>query len=183
MSERLNMDDSYDEDDKFLGMEKPVLESVVGNRCNYQKMKELRDIQGFVVNIHDVTNFDIDLILPKNVVWKYKNVINNEYKYQPIPESFLYQPNETVLQDTVTSKAYRCRLKGIGVNHNAYNKKNNRHIHEIKSMIDSADGWVTCNVSDIDVYHRLLVDIKVNGLDVASYLIGKDKQLFYDYSR
>jgi hypothetical protein len=64
---------------------------------------------------------------------------------------------------------------------------------EIKQLIDRTDGWITCTLSDIDVYQRLLVDIIINTcngpIDLREYLLDRMKDddhrenpIFYPYS-
>ena len=33
---------------------------------------------------------------------------------------------------------------------------------DIKNLIDINDGWVTCSLSDVDIYRRLLVNIYID---------------------
>lgn len=160
----------------------------------YQRLKEIKNINGFVVNIHDATNFDIDLDLPVELRDKYNDVISNEYFYQDLPSDFLENPNLANQQlIPCKSKTYRCRLKGIGINqlpNNYHIHKNNIISYEIKQLIDNNDGWVLCNLSDIDVYQRLLVDIIIptntENISLKDFLLNKmnyeDNPLFYPYS-
>jgi hypothetical protein len=90
--------------------------------------------------------------------------------------------------------AYRCRLKGIGINNScyesAYMESKFHFAFEVRKLIDRSDGWVTCNVSDIDVYHRILVDINVHigntVVNVHDYLLQKmmqcNKPVFFEYN-
>src|SRR5436853_236486 len=57
------------------------------NHNKYQRLKELRNVIGFVVNVHDATNFDIDLDMAYHE--KYQDVISNQYTYQDFNQQFL----------------------------------------------------------------------------------------------
>src|SRR5438093_13258918 len=50
----------------------------------YIRLSEVENIIGFIVNIHDTTNFDIDLNIPDSIVERYKEVISNKYIYQDL---------------------------------------------------------------------------------------------------
>ena len=130
----------------------------------YQKLKETHNIRGFIVNIHGATNFDIDLEIPDELRDQYRSVTSNKYLYQDLDENFPRDPNLSQLSEIPpkTGTAYRCRLRGVGLNENCPNKstwKNNQISNQMKQLSDRTDGWVTCTLSDIDIYQRLLVDI------------------------
>ena len=157
----------------------------------YQRFCEIREISGFVVNVHDATNFDIDLQLTPKLHEKYQSVISNQYTYKDIPESHILYPADSVLSNSTTvGTTYRCRLRGIGTNHDAdnYGLKSNMVCHSIKQIIDRTDGWVICTLSDIDVYSRLLVDIIVcsttGPINLYNYLMeyfDSRESIFYAY--
>jgi len=163
-------------------------------KFKYKKYREINNVIGFVVNVHNATNYDIDLILPQHIHDKYKTVIINNYSYNEVDE-YLNIQNEVKYAST-----YRCRLKGIGINYdyNNLNPANKTNISksvrssddvrsfddllkkepqttshssnysltiDIKQLIDRTDGWVLCKISDIDVYKRLLVEIIVPTTD------------------
>jgi len=50
--------------------------------------------------------------------------------------------------------SYRCRLKKIDAV-----KPVNDILHEVATLIYYHDGWVLCDISDVDIYNRLLVEI------------------------
>jgi len=159
----------------------------------YQRMREISGVIGFVVNVHDATNFDIDFDMPTDLHERYKDVISNHYTYKDVGTNFFETPNNI---DIVTSKigtTYRCRLRGIGINQlpqHIHTWKTNQMCVDVKQLIDRTDGWVICTLSDIDVYKRLLVDITINTcngpIDLRSYLLSKmkseDNPIFYHYS-
>lgn len=128
----------------------------------YYHYKEIDNLVGYVVNIHDAVNYDIDLFLSDELKTRYSNVITNTYTYQ----------DDSGFNVGV---AYRCRLKGIGLHQTKkrpddfsfrrkrHNANENRIIRlaqiDMTKQIDRQNGWVLCNISDVDVYKRLLVTL------------------------
>ena len=153
----------------------------------YQRYSETKNVLGFVTNIHDAVNYDIHLFLTPELERRYNNVIVEEYSY--IDFTGLNIP--TNYEDVNThekSKTYRCRLKSVGVNEKAHSECTNRvmcgrngtHASiDVSRLIDRADGWVICNISDVDVYRRVLVDVIItvkskNTVDLTlNYLYSK----------
>lgn len=147
------------------------------NRGKYWRLAERSGVLGFVVNIHDIINFDLDLDIFDNVAYKYEEVVTSEYVYTDLgPDLNNTDPNRQYLGYT-----YRCRLRGIGINHQSLEKHSIDNLMlsiRIKQMIDSCEGWIIVTLSDIDIYKRLLVDIYVplsreyiNMLDLGDYII------------
>lgn len=129
---------------------------------------------GYVVNIYNILNYDIDIpMLDKN---KCKNVIVNDYTYQCIDDD-IYEG------DIKKSQSYRCRLNGLLIN-DKNNKLKNMYTYEITKQIDRANGWVKCEIIGIDMFNRLLVDISIPALqfNIKNYLI-KDQLLFQEYKK
>lgn len=164
----------------------------------YHRLREISNIIGFVVNIHDATNFDIDLQLTTEMRNKYNGVITNEYTYNDLGDEYLINPNSAMNQTIVpqTGTTYRCRLRGIGINQLPSSDqmyKSYIMTTEVKQLLDRTDNWVSCTLSDIDVYQRLLIDIFVHTIDgcfnIRDHLLtkdskdSKDKPLFYPYTR
>ena len=160
----------------------------------YQRMREIKNITGFIVNVHDATNFDIDLEISPELHEKYRDVISNQYTYQSLEPNFLENPdfNQIKIKPEVGT-TYRCRLKGVGINQLAcsdHTYKSNMMCVEVKQLVDRTDGWVICNLSDIDVYQRLLVDIIINTINgpinLRDYLLNRmrseENPIFYPYS-
>lgn len=156
---------------------------------NGERSIESHLIVGFVVNVHDPLNFDIDLLLTRDQEKQYQSIIKNEYKY-----------HDETDQQIKSSYAYRCRLRGIGsrlsiVNNNkssnysnrtsTSNSKNNKFINNksndsnykkdqkmmkwkletkraniaINRIIDRLNGWVFVSIFESDMYNRLLIDL------------------------
>lgn len=166
----------------------------IKNNGKYQRMREITEIIGFIVNIHDATNFDIDFGIPLELHEKYCNVISNQYTYQDLGNEIFENPDlsklEIVPEIGIT---YRCRLRGVGINQlpsSTHISKNNSMTNKVKQIIDQVDGWVMCTLSDIDVYQRLLVDIIIHTntgtINLCDYLLLKmeneDDPIFYPYT-
>ncbi len=159
----------------------------------YQRMREIENIIGFVVNVHDATNFDIDIEISPEFHERYNNVISNQYTYQDLSNDFLENPNLHIKVPTKIGTTYRCRLRGVGINQlpqYLHIWKNNQMCVEVKQLIDRTDGWVVCTLSDIDVYQRLLVDITINtcneSINLREYLLNRmekeETPIFYSYT-
>lgn len=174
----------------------------------YHKMQEIHNVIGFVVNVHDPTNFDIDFKFEDDkTAYKYCHVISNKYTYTDLTDNFKLSAScdseadasydiEKLMDNNFpglkTGTAYRCRLRGIGIQQNqipSHKWRSNQLKLEIINLIDRADGWITCNLSDIDVYKRLLVDITINTcngpIDLCQYLLtrmkGEENPIFFQY--
>ncbi len=107
---------------------------------------------GYVVNIYDPLNYDIDLYLNQDQ----ENLINNAekktYKYVEYDEEF----NKIQKEGNI----YRCRISEIGIDRKKYpNLKKDPINYKIKTMIDNFDGWVICNILGVDECKRVLVDL------------------------
>lgn len=160
----------------------------------YHRLREIHNLQGFVVNVHDAINFDIDFgtFGCSNLRELYREVISSEYSYKDLPRDFLENPDLRVINLTEQKQGttYRCRLRGIGlVNQESQHWLLNQVCVDVKQLIDRSDAWVVCVLSDIDVYRRLLVDIVVQTslgkINLADYLLDKlgsnGAPLFYPY--
>lgn len=172
------------------------------NNNKYQRMPEIHNIIGFVVNVHDPTNFDIDFEISDELHEKYKYVISNKYTYQDINLPGINSNDisdinvmRNSLENNDTPKigiTYRCRLRGIGINQltpHIHTWKRNQLCVEIKQLIDRTDGWIICTLSDIDIYRRLLVDVIINtrngSINLCDYLLTRmsreDNPIFSPY--
>lgn len=129
----------------------------------YLKLSPISNVNGYVVQVHDATNFDIDLDLSPHLLSRYTEVISNEYQYKTTSDPAWYsRPQDAVLTERV-GKTYRCRLRGVGLNprvpYAAHSRRALDIKEEIRKLFDRADGWCSCTVSDVDVYSRLLIDV------------------------
>jgi len=157
----------------------------------YQRMTEVPNIIGFIVNVHDAINFDIDLEMSPKLHENYRDVISNQYTYQDLGHDFLENPDITKKVISAVGNTYRCRLRGVGMNQlpqHLHMSKSNIMCIEIKQLIDRTDGWITCIISDIDVYKRLLVDIFITTtkerINFRDYLLSRmdtKDPIFYPY--
>lgn len=128
---------------------------------------------GFVINIYDALNYDIDFLQTSQLT----HVISNEYTYKNIIHG--------QLSDNIKSKSYRCRLNGIKINTETYNRKQITHYtYELKKLIDRVDGIIEVNFVGIDIFQRLLVDIFIPSLNInlRQYLLAYEN-FFTKYTK
>lgn len=134
---------------------------------------------GYVVNVYNLLNYDIDLPLDD-----YKNIIMNQYTYQCVHD-------DIHLGQMITSQSYRCRLNGLLIADKNNKKKKHSYTYEINKLINLVDGWVQCHVVGVDIFNRLLVDIIIpvsqinhkdylNDINIKDYLL-QDDSLFQPY--
>lgn len=154
----------------------------------YQHHNDILHVKGFVVNVHDAVNFDIDLFLPNYS--QYEEVISNTYVFTVLDPNV--SPYLQKSQPLYTSVAHRCRLRGVGVNFRRRSedrgkRKTNNAMMDIIRLIDRSNGWVICNVSDVDVYRRILVDITVpvdGGVNLRDFLLTQfSGGVFFPYTK
>lgn len=193
--------DSEEDDDELLGKnDKPLtLRRYTDNpKLNinpnkvthrYHHVRELGYVKAFMVNVHDATNYDIDLILPSHLLTRYRTVLSNNYLYKEFndltinPETIDNLPNRIGI-------TYRCRLRGVGLNANLDRRINFQLATEIKQLTDRTDGWINCVLTDIDIYRRLLIDIYITVdqkiIDLKEFLLAKEDEkgiaLFHPYN-
>jgi len=176
-------------DKKYTGFKKTLPSVREDNK--YHRMPEIFNVKGFVVNVHDPINFDIDFELSQKTLSMYSSVISNNYNHKDLDENYNV---ENVLSNSgeTIGTAYRCRLRGIAVNQTASSAwKNNQLAVEIKHLLDRSDAWVICTLSDIDGFKRLLIDIVIptnNGaINLCEYLLnrmeGDDNPIFSPYKK
>lgn len=171
-----------------------IIDSKIESKQNkYQRMREVYNVIGFIVNVHDAINFDIDLEISSELHDKYCDVVSNQYTYQDLGNDFFEDLNKTTLITPRVGTTYRCRLRGVGMNQlpqSIHMWKSNQICVEVKQLIDRSDGWISCALSDIDVYKRLLVDIVIHtcteSINLRDYLLNRmendDNPIFYPYS-
>lgn len=147
----------------------------------YQRFDDIPAIKGYVVNVFDSLNFDIDLDLPDTIRRRYANVISNKYTYK--------DDNGQIK----TGTAYRCRLRGISVLTKSRGRSNYRGVSraliilqrkahvDIIHQIDRQNGQVLVTASDVDIYRRLLIDIfdPISNIDMRSLILRPEYQAVY----
>lgn len=157
---------------------------------NYKKMEKIKNIYGFVVNIKGTLNFDIDLNinhLGNDLLNSYNTVHKKSYEYVD------YKDN---LEESHVKKAfaYRCRLRGIdiigrklgfqpAVNPNLINFSR----IDVENLIKNNDRWVICNLYDIDIYNRLLIDLIIvidhdKQINLCDHLLRTYPHVFCEYN-
>jgi hypothetical protein len=122
-------------------------------------------VMGFVVNIHDPVNYDIDFMDPDHSIYKkYWNVLVNPYIYTDyeLDEGGKMKPKDVAAQE-LSSVTYRCRLKGVGMkdtNKDADRSLMREAFVDISRLIDTWEGWVLCTLKEVDKHSRLLVELE-----------------------
>jgi len=99
-------------------------------------------IKGYVVNIWNIVNFQIDLDIPKN-------------SYDIHSDTYLYRDEDSDVKEGIV---YRCRLRGVKItndNHDEYKEL----LTMITRRINKCNGFVIVRPYNIDNYHRLIVDL------------------------
>lgn len=140
----------------------------VYNTYRYQHLPQISQLYGYIVNIHDASNYDIDICFPDHKTeYLYNSVIHNSYIYLDEEDK------------CIESTAYRCRLKGISTRE----KSSFDATQLIRELIDENNGWVTCSISDIDIYHRLLIDIDIGDVNVNELLIQNFPDIYHNYKK
>jgi hypothetical protein len=169
----------------------------------YTHHDSTENIVGYIVNVHDAVNYDIDLLFDDELRKKYWNVITNTYVYT----------GDDMVEHTGTT--YRCRLKGIGINSplvfpqsfrspsglsgargsKGTKPRTSKKTRKFQSpalreatitmirQFDRFNGWVICTVSDVDVYRRLLVTMidPISRRDLRDILFTESPALFCPY--
>lgn len=161
------------------------------NINRYIKIKPTLGIIGYIVNINDATNFDIDFILNNDISRNYKNVISNQYTFQDLGSDFIKnvctKHSSGLTVNPTQGTTYRCRLRGIGINQKSLNylQKLNDASIKVRQLVDRSDGWIISNLFDIDVYQRLLVDVYIctqnDIINLRDFLLNLDPTIFYPY--
>jgi hypothetical protein len=128
---------------------------------------------GFVVNVHDPLNYDIDIMVSPETKDGIASIILGYADYRDY--KFI---TRTPSDNPTTRKAYRCRLRGVvrrpdNSKLRAYrsfrppsfmNSPTGRGLDRkawtlITQHVDSSNGWVICSIIGVDRYRRVLVDI------------------------
>lgn len=100
---------------------------------------------GFVVNVWDPLNYQIDLPINPELE---KKIFHEKYKYVDPPGVELKE-----------GKVFRCRLRNIK-KINVLNVQKTKELErEMENRISRLNGWVLCEPFHIDTYHRLIVDL------------------------
>ena len=124
--------------------------------------------RAFVANIHDCVNYDIEISdieisdieiggrkVMRNII---DSVESSLYQYVSISEEDFRTGIVDIESRTVKSRAFKCRLHGIGMRQK---KKKPLDLHEICcDIINTVNGHVYITIYGVDNYCRLLVDIE-----------------------
>lgn len=177
----------------------------VNNVNPYKKLDDIKNIYGFVVNIQDVLNFDIDF----NQGEEYNNHIgtNNAgetniflHNYKSVhlhKKMYEYVEYKENFEETWTKKGYtyRCHLRGIDIiGRKTKEEKTEREKkiifsakNDIDKLIKNNNRWVVCNLGDIDIYNRILIDLFIiteqgHKINLANHLIDTYPSIYTEYN-
>lgn len=147
---------------------------------NYENIT-LSGVKGFVVHIYDLINFDIDLIIPDEHQNFFKNALMKNYVY------FEYNDRELLNHSHIEQqlgKAYRCHLRGVSINKALLRKFSSASSLlkiEIERLLNHTNANVICNISGIDGYSRVLVEIFIETskglIDLKNFLLEAQRNL------
>lgn len=109
--------------------------------------------RGFVVNVKDPINFDIDFKLSPENRRKLTKAKTRNYMY----DEYI---NYELSSEKSFGETYRCRIYDVRVNKKELSIIKKLNVFEkVRNHLDDCDGWVVCEIYGIDAFGRLLVDL------------------------
>lgn len=118
----------------------------------------------YVVNTHDILNYDIDFNFNNVEKHLLRSVFYKDYSYK----QYHLDPDGTEVEEFESKSIMnRCRLRGVMSNKNVTRGRD--LLQRIILLINSVDGHVNVNIVGIDIYKRLLIDIDIvrNGKTIS----------------
>lgn len=140
------------------------------------------DTQCIVVNLVNAVNIDVILNLTEEQKRIYGSVISKDISYKII------DPVSLTEGETINTLAYRARLGGIAVPNKGQvmMKKKLMSIAtaQLRSYIMKTNGLFRCKISDIDVYHRVLIELydPLTGSSLNEYILKKFHHILSPYT-
>lgn len=121
---------------------------------------------GYLVNIYDPLNYDIDLELSQEQM----NILAKaEKKYYTFKE---YDKN--LNYSVKTNSIYRCRISQIGVDRKKYkNIRSHPVVYNLRNLFNNFNDWVICKILGVDEFNRVLVNI----------FLFKEYKIFYQENK
>ena len=140
-----------------VSVKPPVL-----GKQEYTSLPEIKGLPGFIVHIKDALRFHIDIQIPDAYLHRYKDVDSETYQMQDFSEDGKTAgiPRGGPI---TSSKAYSCRIKDIRSKQARGSKQSTLVKSAQKDLVratDATGGWVIVDISDIDIYGRLLVVVR-----------------------
>lgn len=135
-------------------------------------------VPGYVVNVYDLVNFDIDLgsSIPPDI----GTPIAKKYSYADYYDKFLCEGRPLIQK---VGYATRCHLRGVSLEKSTSKKflKASTFVKfEIERLLNR-NNTVMCAVAGVDVYSRLLVDIYITIgdeiINLREFLLRMQSQL------
>lgn len=110
---------------------------------------------GYIVSILDALNVDVDIWLPPEIDFIYEGAIRANYTFNEVVDGvWIDEPRQ--------SRAIRCHLKNIALpkpdNQDSIDIVGAAKIFTITWLMEH-DRWVGLEISDVDIYRRVLVRI------------------------
>lgn len=149
----------------------------------YVRLEEITTT-GYVANVKNCVNMDIDLNLSPEQEERYQNCIINYYQYSMINPATLDEG--PVMQ----GRTYRVRLKGIATASNKQLGKSSKVKNQMSLAVQAINhikmltsGHFICVVSDIEVYNRILVELfdPVTGQSINQLILSKFSEALDEY--
>lgn len=140
------------------------------------------ETQCVVVNLVNAVNIDVILNLTPEQKRTYGTVITKPISYSVLDPVTLQE------SEVVHTIAYRARLVGIAVPNkgHAVLKKKLMGVAtaQLRSYIMKTNGLFRCRISDIDVYHRVLIELfdPLTGSSLNEYILNKFHQIMAPYN-
>lgn len=148
---------------------------------SYLELPRSGKFRGYVINVYDPVNYDIDIHFDPDTNNKYKDVFKSYYTCISLDSK------DTENRLPLQRPAYRCRVKGISMERRDINEKTVRNAtNDINKKIYLFNGWVDCYVNDIDYYNRILVELydPITGESLTDDIFyQKYPELFSQYIR
>ena len=148
---------------------------------SYKKIECTGKFRGYITNIYDPANYDIDIQFDEDTKSKYQHVFKSLYTAIDLDDTPPISPKRL--------ESYRCRVKGVTIIRPNY--KNNKPIDypmknattDINKKVFLFNSWVDCDVSDIDFYNRILVKLydPITGESLTDDVFDKYPTLFSKY--
>jgi len=136
---------------------------------------------GFVVNIANPLNLDVDFGLSDDEL-KYYKLQNVEY----VNYSYIDDDDG----DLSTGKAYRTRMEGVTTKKEFNGKKNmklqSRLLYEIVRFLDRTGGFVKYKITGVDIFRRAIVKLfdPVSGESINELILDqKYSSIYCNYNR
>lgn len=145
---------------------------------SYRKLERKGPYLGFITQVYDSANFDIDIDMPSEVRDSYKDVYAKGYIAIDMDEPRV---------SSKRLKSYRCRIRGIVVDKNRRDRNSTTSarlaLAKIERRAKLYNSWVLCYVNEIDQYNRILVELcdPITGESMTDDIFEEHPEVFKKY--